>query len=55
MRDEARDEESELGLNNNGLRDEASNEERDETREVEKYFCFGRLRLFFLVLFDLGD
>jgi hypothetical protein len=38
VRDEARDEESELGLNNNGVRDEASDEERDETREEEKSF-----------------
>jgi hypothetical protein len=54
MRDEARDEESELGLNNNGMRDEASDEERSETREEEKCFLFGRLGLFFLVLFYLG-
>jgi hypothetical protein len=33
-----RDKKSELGLNNNGMRDEASDEERDETREEEKSF-----------------
>jgi hypothetical protein len=38
VRDEARDEKSELGLNNNGVRDEASNKERDEAREEEKSF-----------------
>ena len=32
--DEARDEESELGFNNNGMRDEA----RDKAREEEKSF-----------------
>jgi hypothetical protein len=38
VRDEARDEESKLGLNNNGVRDEESDEERDEAREEEKSF-----------------
>jgi hypothetical protein len=38
--DEARDEESELGFNNNGVRDEARDEERerDKAREEEKSF-----------------
>ena len=40
--DEARDEESELGFNNNGVRDEARDEERererDKARQEEKSF-----------------
>jgi hypothetical protein len=54
VRNEAKDKESELGLKNNGVRDETSDEERDETREEEKSFLFERLGLFFLVLFYLG-
>jgi hypothetical protein len=44
VRDEARDKESELGLNNNGVRDEA--------REEEKSFLFGLFgRLGFRIFF----
>jgi hypothetical protein len=52
VRDEARDEESKLGLKNNGVRDEASDEERDEAREEEKSFLFGLFgRLGFRIFF----
>jgi hypothetical protein len=32
VKDESRDKESQLGLNNNGVRDEASDEEREEDK-----------------------
>jgi hypothetical protein len=42
VKDEARDKESELGLNNNGVRDEASNGEREEDKSF-LFELFGRL------------
>ena len=52
MRDEASDEKSNLGLNNNGVRNEASNEERGEAREEDKSFLFGLFgRLGFRIIF----